>query len=175
MAETTLEKKPFWVTDDEKEGLKATPQNDMSGVLEEGIPDLTEVEKGEVVGAWTKKDGLLIYHFYKRDRKEIYDQANTDMDEMRNQVVDQKQRDRLQSEVAVRANQALAQHPWWLGFEDLLAEVFNDHFKYQPHKITYYSEVDSWSVMLPVPNTPVPMTNAQLEVPFSRVALRVVG
>jgi len=170
-----IEKKPFWVTDDEKDGLKGTPQNDMAGALEEGVPELNKVEKGDVVGAWTEKDDLFIYHFYKRDRKEIYDQAHADMDEMRDQVVDQVQRDRLQSEIAVRANQTLAEHPWWPEIETILEEVFSDHFKYHPHKITYYSEVDSWSVMLPIPNTPVPMTDAQLEVPFSRVALRVGG
>lgn len=168
MAEATIEKKPWWVSEEEKVGLQSTPQDNLGEHVASGVPDLKWVEKGEIIGEWTKKDGLIVYHFYKRDRRAIYDKAHTDMDAA-------KDNPQLQNKIAVEANQELAKYPWWPGFEHILDQVFAEHFKYHPHKTTYYSEVDSWSVMLPIPNTPVPMSNEQLELPFTKVALRIRG
>mgnify|MGYP001813843965 CR=1 FL=1 len=176
MAETTeivvkdgekseVKKRPFWVSDEEREGVKQTPQDNLSDKVTAGVPELHDVEKGDIVGAWTKKDDLLIYHFYKRDRKQIYDQAHADMDADPDN----------QNAIALKANQDLGRHPWWPGFEQLLEEVFVEHFKHNPRKITYYQEADSFSVMMPEPSGPVPMSDTMLEAPFAAVALRVGG
>jgi len=173
MAETQVEKRPFWVSEEEKSGLVATPQ----GSLDVGaaIPELTWVEKGPVVGAYVIKDGLLIYHIYKKDRKEIYDDAMADMDRIRNEVVDAKERARLQNEVAMRANKAMSNLPWWVGILDTLTAIFADHFRHHPQKVTYYPEVDSCSVIMPEPTMPGALTKAHLEAPFSQLALQVQG
>lgn len=184
MAETTevvvsdgikieAKKKPFWVSDEEKTGLGTTPQCNVD--VAAAVPDLTWVEKGPVVGAYVIKDSLLIYHVYKRDRKEIYDQAMADMDRMRNEVVDQKERARRQSEIATRANAAMGELPWWDDIVGKLEVLFSDHFRHHPHKVTYYPEVDSCSVIMPEPTMPGATAKTHLEAPFSQLALLVQG
>lgn len=167
-----VKKRPFWVSGTEVAGLKTTPQDNIADRVVGGVPQLNVVEKGDIVGAWTRKDGLLIYHFYKRDRKEIYDQAQAEMDRIRDEERD-REVDRLQAAVANGANIDLANAPWWTGFEELLNDVFGEHFKYSPRKITYYPETDSYSVMMPEPSGPVSMPTGMIEAPFSMVALRV--
>lgn len=168
------ETKPFWMDDEEWERkYPQMPQVNIAASVSEGVPDLTEVEKGDVAGAYTFKDGLLIYHFYKKDRKEIYDTAQAEMDRLRDETEDRADRDRLQDTVAQDANAALREYPWWPNFEDELHSVFSEVFKYQEHKVTFYKEVDSWSVMLPEPSGVVKPDKAYLEKPFAMLALRV--
>jgi hypothetical protein len=170
MAETKV--KPFWVEDAEwaKKGLPKLEGNVAEAVVS-GVPELKWVEKGSLIGAHVQKDGMLVYHFYKKDRKAIYDEAQTLLEASRGQPSEAQ----VQQSIAERANADLEAHPWWPQFKEQLEVVFNEHFKYQPFKVDYYPEVDSWSVIMPVPDTPVPRTIAQLEAPFSVIALRVGG
>jgi len=161
------------VSQDEKAGLVSVPQANVD--VASAIPELTWVEKGPITGAYVLKDGILIYHIYKTDRKAIYDQANADMDQMRDRVVDQKERARLQSEIAVRANTAMAQVPWWPNIMVTLEQVFEEHFRHQPKKVSYYEEVDSCSVILPEPAMPAAKSKAHLEALFSKLALALQG
>ena len=78
--EATVEKKPFWVSDEEVSGLKGTPQDDLSEQLKDAVPELTEVENPQVVGKYGFKDGVLVYHIHHPARKKIFDQANEQMD-----------------------------------------------------------------------------------------------
>lgn len=168
------ETRPFWV--DDKEWERKYPQMPQANIAEKvtaGIPELKEVEKGDVVGAYTIKDGLLIYHFYKKDRKEVYDTAQAEMDKIGEEVTDLKERAGLQDAVAHKANTSLEEHPWWPGFESLLGAVFSEVFKYQEHKATFYREVDSWSVMLPEPQGVLAPSKQHLEKPFTVLALHV--
>jgi hypothetical protein len=168
------ETKPFWM--DDKEWERKYPQMSQSNIgdnVVSGVPDLVEVEKGDVVGAYTFKDGLLIYHFYKKDRKEIYDIAQAEMDRLRDEIEDKEKSDRLQGIIAHDANEALKAIPWWTNFETELHSVFSEVFKYQEHKVSFYKEVDSWSVMLPEPSGAVKPNKAYLEKPFAMLALRV--
>ena len=166
MAEQNGEKKAWWsISEDEKKGLESAPQDALSIPIQSAVPVFTDVVKGAITGSYGKKDGLLLYHFYKTDRKNIYDDAQSLMQETPGS----------NEQIAEQANEKLEAHPWWEGFEGILHEIFTDHFKYQEFKITYYIEVDSWSVMLQEPKTPVPMSKAQLELIFSRVSLRVTG
>lgn len=170
------ETKPFWMDDEEwARRYPQMPGSDIGDAVAAGVPDLKEVKKGDVVGAWTKKDGVLVYHFYKADRKEIYDKAQEDMDSVRDNDSTPQEKSQQQSQIAEAANAELEKHPWWPDFEKTLSEVFSEHFKFRPHKITFYREVDSWSVMLPDISTPVSWPDAQFEKPFSMVALRVSG
>jgi hypothetical protein len=171
---TKAETKPFWM--DEEEWEKKFPQMPQANIADNvtsGVPDLKDVEKGDVVGAYTIKDGLLIYHFYKKDRKAIYDAAHAEMDRLREEVEDQAEKAKLQGEVAKQANTDLEACPWWEGFEDELKAVFADVFKYQEYKISFYREVDSWSVILPEPSGVVKPSTQHLEKPFAMLALRV--
>jgi len=165
------ETKPFWMTNDEwEQRYPEMPQVNIAESILSGVPDLREVEKGNVVGAYTFKDGLLIYHFYKRDRKEIYDDAQERMDAASE---DPQKRSEEQGVIAKEANEAMKQVPWWDGFENTLSEVFSEAFKYQEFKVSFYPEVDSWSVMLPKPQGVTQPTVKHLEMPFSLLALRV--
>lgn len=174
MASSKAEKKPFWMDDEEWERkYPQMPQANIAASVAAGVPDLVEVEKGDVLGAYTFKDGLLIYHLYKKDRKEIYDTAQAEMDRIRDEAADRAEGDRLQGILAHDANEALKATPWWPNFEDELHSVFSEVFKYQEHKATFYKEVDSWSVMLPEPSGVVKPDKQYLEKPFAMLALRV--
>jgi hypothetical protein len=169
------ETKPFWMDDAEwQKRYPQMPAQDIGDAVAAGVPDLHEVKKGDVIGAWTKKDDLLIYHFYKADRKKIFDEAHAEMDRFAEEHRE-PQRSEMQGRVAKAANEELEQHPWWDNFEQILREVFSEHFKYRPNKITFYREVDSWSVIMPDISTPVSWSEAQYEKPFSMVALRVMS
>ena len=176
MTTTKAETKPFWMDDVEWERrYPQMPQSNIADNVVAGVPKLELVEKGDIVGAYTIKDGLLIYHFYKKDRKEIFDAAHAKMDRIQDEVVDPAERSKMRTEAAVEANAALAEHPWWPEFDVKLTEVLSEVFKYQPHKATFYQEVDSWSVMLPVPSGLAKPSKQHLESPFSMLALRVGG
>jgi len=168
------EMKPFWMDDEEWERkYPQMPQINIADSVASGVPNLVEVEKGNIVGAYTLKDGLLIYHFYKKDRKEIYDTAQAEMDRARDEVEDLEKRSRLQGVLAHDANEALRAHPWWPNFEAELDAVFSEVFKYQDHKIDFYKEVDSWSVLLPEPSGVVRPSKEYLERPFAMLATRL--
>jgi len=174
MTTMKAEEKPFWMDDEEwRRKYPQMPQTNIADSVAAGVPDLVEVEKGDVVGVYTVKDGLLIYHFYKKDRKEIYDSAQSEMDRIRDEVGDREKSSRLQGILAHDANEALEATPWWPNFEDELHSVFSEVFKYQEHKATFYKEVDSWSVILPEPSGVVKPNRSYLEKPFAMLALRV--
>ena len=71
------------------------------------------------------------------------------MDAIADNLADFNKRREEQDKIAQQANEELEKIPWWNNFEQILDEIFNNHFKYHPHKTSYYPEVDSWSVMLP--------------------------
>lgn len=166
MAEAKVEKLPFFVSDEEKRGLQAAPQDNMADDLKSAIPDFFEVVKGDVVASFGLKDGLLIFHLFKKDRKAIYDQAH--------EALAAERDDSKTSEISRNANAQLAANPWWPGFEDIIKEVFGEHFKYSDFKVTYYQEVDSWSVIMPeLKGVAVPKSHYDAVV--SKLALRVGG
>lgn len=173
MAETNEKKKPFWMDDEEwkQRGLPKLEGN-MSDAVAGGVPELKWVERGSIIGAWVEKDGLLIYHFYKRDRKGIFDAAQDEMAEARKQA-SAKQVEEWQQRIAEHANAELAKVPWWPNFEEVLDQEFKSHFRFHPFKTNYYPEVDSWSVVMEPPNTPTKWGPAQYEIPFSKIALRL--
>jgi hypothetical protein len=173
MSEAVVKPKPFWVSDDEKHGLQHVPQCNVD--VASAVPELTWVTKGVIEGAYVLKDGLLIYHIYKSDRKQVYDAANEGMDRIRDTEPDKAKRDALQNELSRVANSHMAEVPWWSGILDTLEEVCSEHFLHQSHKVTYYPEVDSCSVMLPEPTMPGAKTKAHLEAFFTKLALRVQG
>lgn len=176
---TTMKKaetKPFWMDDEEWERrYPQMPQVNIADSVVSSVPELTEVEKGNIVGAYTFKDGLLLYHFYKKDRKEIYDAAQNAMDRVCATTEDCAEQSRLNDEIAREANKSLEKHPWWENFKDELHSVFSETFKYQEHKVSFYKEVDSWSVMLPEPVGVTRPSKQHLEKPFATLALRFGG
>ncbi len=171
---TKAETRPFWMDDEDWDRkYPPMPQVNVAEKVAAGVPKLEEVEKGDIIGAYTIKDGLLIYHFYKKDRKEIYDAAHAEMDKIGDEVTDSQERTLLQDAAAAKANASLEEHPWWPIFGSALDAVFSETFKYQEYKATFYREVDSWSVMLPEPFGVVSANKQQLEKPFAMLALRV--
>lgn len=188
---TEQAEKPFWVSDDEYKGLQTTPvdQNLADNVVE-GVPDLTEVDGPKVVGKYGYKDGILIYHFYHKGRKEVIDIAEGALEETRQRFDERcsgaSENDKRvaaemmkgeQEQISRDANAALAERPWWTDFEQRLRELFPQVFKYQDFKVTFYPEVDSWSVILPAGTTPMEPTKEHLELPFKHLnlALENVG
>lgn len=176
MSVKSAETKPFWMDDEEwNRKYPQMPQTNLAESVSSGIPEFEQVEKGNIVGEYTIKDELLIYHLYKKDRKKIFDDANSELDRIRDEITDAQERSTLSADVAAKANNALHECPWWPDFDRMIHDVLSEVFKYQPHKATFYSEVDSWSVILPAPSGIVKPSKQQLERPFSMLALRVEG
>lgn len=105
MAETTIEKKPWWVSEDERHGLENVPQHNLAENVVAGIPDLKKYEGGSVIAEYGIKDGLIVYHFYKKDRREVFLEAHRQMDAERDPSKNK--------EIARNANAALNTMPWW--------------------------------------------------------------
>lgn len=175
MEQQTVEKKPFWVSDDEVDGLKATPQDDLSEQMAEAVPELTEVENPQVVGKYGFKDGVLIYHIHHPARKKVFDKANEDMDRISETEKDPHVMRKAQADIAQQANVDLDQLPWWPNIEQILEDVFTEVFKHAPHKVSFYQEVDAWSVILPENVFPMQPPQEMLEKPFTKIAERVMG
>lgn len=173
--EVEVEKKPFWVSNEEVSGLQGTPQDDLSEKLAEAIPEMTEVSNSRVVGEYGFKDGILIYHIYHPERKIIFDDANEAMDQIRTLENDPAKVTEKQSHIAQTANAALDKTPWWPETEQMLDEVFTVVFKYAPHKVSFYKEVDAWSVILPDSVFPMRPQKSMLERPFIRIAARLMS
>jgi hypothetical protein len=147
--------KPFWMDESEWKTRGLPKLINYRGIdnIVESIPVLNWIQKGNIIAAYVEKDGLINYHFYKKDRKEIFDKAHIDMDQIKKDTPYDLQED-AQNKIAKQANKNLEEHPWWPGFSSFIHHVFNEHFKYQPFKVDYYPEVDSWSIIMNIPNTP---------------------
>jgi hypothetical protein len=148
-------------------------EGNLAGTVQDGVPDLTWVDAGHIKGAWVIKDGLLLYHFYKRDRKDVYDNAQAEMDDAR-KTCSKEQLPVAQQRIAEHANSEFEKRPWWPEFKTVVEGVFKDHFRYSSFKIDYYREVDSWSIVMPEPNTPIKWTKEQYETPFFAIS-RLLG
>lgn len=155
-----------------KQGMEGLNKGVSVSDLVSLIPKFTDVEAGQIVGSFGIKDGLLIYHIYKADRKKIYDDVQARMDEVSGNGNPQL-RERELSRIAREGNEALAQIPWWDDFETTLYATFQEHFKYRPLKVSFYQEVDSWSVILPEPKPPVPPTEEHLAAPIKALGARI--
>lgn len=172
--DTTKPPTPFWVSEPEKDALSSIEYTDLANQLVDAVPALTTVEKGSLIGEYGIKDQTLFFHFYKKDRKIIFDTAQSMMDELAS-MLRGKELQAQQAKVAHQANSDLDKVPWWPNTEAVLDEVFDECFKYLPHKINYYTEVDSWSVITPIPYGPGAMSTSRLELPYSMAALRFGG
>jgi hypothetical protein len=176
--ETTQKRKPFWMTDEEwnKRNLPQLP-DDLSEHVQ--VPELTEVKHEHVLMEYGVKDGLLNYHFYHRGRKELIDAGHAAMDETRKRFEEKckganendkrvaaQARDLEQQQIARDVNAALEERPWWGGFGEFLGKIFPQVFKFRTgFKVSYFLEVDSWSVAMPEPKTPIPLPADVLEEP----------
>lgn len=171
MVDSKLEKKPFWVSTDEVKGIRDSQLGGAIGKeLAGAVPTFKRVQKGRLIAEYGIKDNLLIYHFYKQDRKEIFDAAHEAIDQA-TQTHDRKTATALISKISAQANHDLEQRPWWPRFKEIVSQEFDKHFRYQRHKLDYYPEVDSWSLILPVPTISAQEKPQFQEAFISRISL----
>lgn len=165
MAETNG--RPFWAEEKPWQESKLPTINGAAKAEEiaSAVPTFTTVETPVLLVNYTHKDGLLLYHFFLRQRKEIFDAAEAEMNHIRDTVRNSEQVRVQQQEVAAKANQELAAIPWLPSFEGMLKMVFEKHFKYHPFKVNFYPETDSWSVAMPEPSSPLAFTAERLATP----------
>jgi hypothetical protein len=176
--EQTVEKKPWWVGDQAVDALKSKPHDDISEHVQ--VPELTEVLHDHVVVEFGVKDGVLNYHFYHRDRKtvidnghaameasrDVFEQALRDAKTEQDKRVAVATRDATQQQISRDVHGALEDLPWWDGFGEYLEKMFPQVFKFQrDFKVNYFPEVDSWSVAMPEPKTPLPLPDEVLKEP----------
>ena len=173
-----MEQTPFWVAKaadadpSEVAGLKRMPTDHNTNDILNAIPVFTEVENDLICGGYGEKDGLLVYHFYHRQRKEVIDSTYQRMEEAKN-LKDPRKSAVEQERLALEGNARLQQIPWYPEFEQKLETVIKEVFRYRPYKIGFHPEVDSYSVIMPTGTTPLPPTREQLEQPFELLAKAV--
>ena len=109
------------------------------------IPELKEVEHFYICGAFCRKDGLLLFHFYLPKRREIFKQAEAIIDGINQQKLDEDSTNRLKKASLQKIHIQFSENPWPKEFGAWLLEAMNLVFKYQSIKTGYYEEVDSWS------------------------------
>jgi len=177
--ETTGKRKPFWMTDEEWEqkNLPKLPGENIADQVQ--VPELTTVKHDHVLVEYGVKDGVLNYHFYHRYRKEIIDAGHAAMESTRDRFeaackgasdndkrVAARARDLEQQQISRDVHAALDEKPWWDGFGEYLGKMFPQVFKFRTgFKVNYFPEVDSWSVAMPEPRTPLPMPEEVLTEP----------
>jgi len=156
-----LEKKPWWVSDQEKQGLSTVPTNDPTKTKEFGselgkevqsaVPHLKTMFLSHLVCEFGEKDGLLNFHLYHPVRREIRLQAEEDMDAVRQSDMTGGDKEKRQQEIAAAANELMSKNLWDRDILDKANKAFNSVFKFSEHKVSYFPEVDSVSVVMPVP------------------------
>lgn len=178
--ETTEKRKPFWMSDEEWEAknLPKLPEENIADHVQ--VPELTRVPHDHVIVEFGVKDGVLNYHFYHRDRKALIDAGHESMEETRDRFeaackaaksendkrVALAARDAEQQQISRDVHSGLEEMPWWDGFGDYLAKMFPQVFKFQrDFKVNYFPEVDSWSVAMPEPKTPLPLPDEVMKEP----------
>ena len=112
----------------------------------EGIPSLACEETDRLVAEYGLKDSAFSVHVYHRVRKEVLDTSMSALAESQGQSAHL---------IMEEANRKFEEIPWWPDFEELLVRVVTEHFKPQDVRITFYREVDSWSVLMPEPRSPL--------------------
>jgi hypothetical protein len=125
------------------------------------------VEQELIEGEYGIKDGILYLHFYKKDRKKLYDQV------MQN-VAATKRGSKEEAAAFAEGDTKLREIPWWPAIEEVLGLVAKEKYRYVEPKITYAPEVDSWSVMLPEPTSFGATATKYLESFFNEVDNRLM-
>ncbi len=167
MPEVQSELKPILVSEEERSDLltaKTNTPEHATYTLQSAVPKFIEVLKGNVLVEYGIMDGLLNYHVYRSDRKKVYDKALKDMEGANNARC---------LKIAEDANTQIAGLPWWSNAEDVLQRVFSEHFRNASLKVTFFPEVDSWSVVMPEPDLPGARSRAFLEAVVAKLALQL--
>lgn len=175
--EVQLEKKPWWVSDQEKGGLTCipTPYEDPNKAKEFGaelgkevhgaVPQMKILSLSNIICEYGEKDGLLNYHLYYPIRYSIRMDAEGELETVRLSNLKPAEKEQAQQKIADAANKELAEHPWPSDILEKVTAVFQQVFKYQEFKVTFFEEVDSVSVVMPKPQKGV-VTTALLEEPL---------
>ena len=137
-------------------------------ITEDVIPKATTVRKGSVIAEYVLKDGLLIYHVYKADRKALFDEIVVELEKY---PIGSPTASKFIEESNARFEAA----PWWPDTESLLSQMMREHFRTDQVTIDYYREVDSWSVVMPEPPIPGARASGHLESVVSKLALKFGG
>lgn len=157
-----IERKPWFVGDEEKQGLTTVPTtpNNLKGVksfgkdlqeeISSAVPQLQSVALDKVICEYGEKDGLYNFHFYLPVRYAIRMEAEEQMERARREC-SKEQLPIMQQRIADHGNQKLAENPWPGNMEALITESFKQVFPYSEFKVSFFPEVDSWSVVMPEP------------------------
>jgi len=138
---------PFYATETEHKSVDTLPTQPVKvESLLNAVPKFHDTICGNLLVQWAliltsgTKELVCEYHIYKRDRKEIFDQAQD--------LLKVTSGADAVGAVAEAANADLAKHPWWPDFEKKLIETLSEHFKGVAGRVGYHEEVDSWSVSM---------------------------
>jgi len=155
---STVKKLDSSISETELRGLRGVPtqpikevrineKENLASTVEGAIPRFDQIVLENITGEYTLKDGALVFHVYKNDRKVLFDQIMAD-------VANTRPGSKEESAIFQKGNLEMQKIPWWDNTEQVLAEEAKNHYKYLDNRIGYAQEVDSWTVMFPEPTTP---------------------
>jgi hypothetical protein len=133
---------PFFATETEHKAVDTLPTDTvpLDSVIK-AVPKFNQVVKDNLLAEWRVAGDVLTYHFYKRDRKKLFEETE--------ELMRTLSTDEAKNALATEANAAFEKIPWNPGFEEKLSEALTEYFKGSSGKMEYFPEVDSWSVSLP--------------------------
>lgn len=171
-----VEKKPWWVSDQEKDGLGTVPApfedpnkakeygTDLGKEVQDAVPQMKMLTLSHLICEYGEKDGLVNYHFYTPIRYSIRMEAEGELEKIRHSSMSPQEKDAEQQKISDLANHALERNPWPGNFEEVAKGCFTKVFKYTEFKLNYFSEVDSFSLVMPEPKKGF-VTTEMLEAP----------
>jgi hypothetical protein len=159
------EERPFWAEEPALKDDESVPESDVVGA----VPKMKYVVGKHIVARWGIHEGVLNYHLYMKERKDILDRAEAAMEDVRlNDQLQPQQKAAEMDRIAAAGNAELTEHPWPNGFADITLKQFADTLKglFHEPKLDYFAEVDSYSLAMPEPQTPLRVPDDVLEEPL---------
>jgi hypothetical protein len=174
---STVKKLESSISEVELQGLRSVPNRpieevriredeNLSTQVESGVPVFEVFACEKITGEFGVKDGALLFHIYKNDRKKVYDQFIEALEGTR-------PGSKEESEIFRKGNAAMVEIPWWDNTETVLAEEAKAQYKFLDNRIGYAQEVDSWTVMFPEPTAPGATSKMYLQGFLTRVDARL--
>ena len=136
----------------------------------QGVPALRNMELDHIWAHFCRKDGAFVFHFYHPARRAIYLKAHEDLDRVGADADMEPHRKQIEMQkISADANAELAEHTGWMKEGDAVPQIGHDILAAQKEefgdaecRISYFQEVDSWSLIMPVPNLPVPVSDDRM-------------
>jgi len=129
--------------------------------LASSVPVFTPMVRDSLRMEYAERNDKLVFHIYHTERKRLVEEALVMADRT-------PPNPRYLQQLDADLTEALEKHPWWVNVGEKLQNVFSSFFRTSA-KVVFDPEVDSWSVIVPVPELPTMWCNQARDYLFSQL------